>query len=626
MRTILIQTNSATTVTNSATAAANIQTAAHAITKLAADVGSALNIATAACYGTDIYKKSLTANSFIQETANNAEYAAQQAMKASYKSSEVVAQALTDIGTKSKTDLETLLTATKAQFETLANAKVADQQAIATASNTEKLSEGALQDADKELKAIDSSVTASNSQLNYSLTVAEVSVDATEYVMDTYKTKEGKTITKKDADGNELYKTDDKGTYQTQTTDTQCNALKATFTAYVPAFTDVPSPCKQQLGTTQQIVPDAFTDDNPQYYVFAVKSDEKSIIKQEKVDSLFSEFPPGAPKASTFSSDDDTTSEKPTQPRFALATTDGDLYSASLPLDGASAMLDIDGNAIELGTEYVVFMYAPLSLDFQKYLNVFSNILSSASAALTPTIQLPSPVESSITIDATSSTVTFDLAAAPGNEEYRVMLLPAQQPASGGLMVAKTTKDVDGVSVPVKNSKCLNFYFNDLIAEQISASNYTLATPDKSSTDTTKNTMTAAIVADTTDNFGTPLIEGYSYLAAVLTISTVNPDKYTSALAFGDTPVVIKPLDPPPSGDDGSGDNDSPSGSSPVVAIKTAAAAPAPAPAPAPAATPAPVAAAPAPAPAPAPAASSATRRPSGKQKTDSSTNSPKNK
>ena len=456
----LIQTNTATTITNSATAAANIQTATNAISKLAADVGSALNIAAAACYGTDIYKKTLAANGFIRETANKAEFASQQAMEASYKSSEVVAKQLATSGTKAKTNLETLLTAAKTQFEALSTEKVTEQQAVAAASKTEKAAEGTLEDAQKEASAIDSSVASSNNRLNFGLTATTAVASGV-------------------------------------------HSVDVIFHAFVSPFTALPEDCKVQLGDNAAI-PNAVED----YYVFIVKAEEKANVKLEQVDSIFGEYQ---------------------AERFVPATvdsTDADAYNATIIMGTTK---DLNGSDIKSGTEYVVYMYAVLTLDYQKYLNAFSNILSIPSASVTLTEQLPIAESVTVVTEGDKKQVQFTVSDATAPAEYRVMLLLGDSPLTGGLMVDEQSTN--------KQSH-LHFYFNKEIAKLVSPANYLVA--ELGAEDGEK---VVEIPSDMTDNFGSPLIAGMSYIPVVLAMPDPASTAYESVLSSIDVqPEIIIPV------------------------------------------------------------------------------------
>ncbi|MDW6002501.1 hypothetical protein [Vibrio mangrovi] len=460
----LIQSNSATTVSNSATAATNVQTAATAVAKLAADIGSALNIAAAACYGTDIYKKTLEANAFIRETANQAEYASQKAMEASSSSSEVIAKELESTATRSKAELEKLLAASQAQFKALSSARVADQEALSTARQTEKKAEGALEDAQSAESAIDGTVQASNDTLNFNLAAV--------------------------AQGDQQ--------------------ITVSFQPFTPAFSQLPEQCAAQLGKTDGSLPAPA----PHYFVFIVSADKKSSVKLEQVESTFAEFQ---------------------KERFTevLSKDAKGNYQTVLKCD---TCLDFGGKPLERGRDYLVYMYAVLDLAYQKYIGSYSNVLSSASPAVT--LLTPLPVAENISFDEDSREITFNVTMNMKQEpEFRVMLLPAYQPLTGGLMVAP---------LPTASTSALNFYFNQSIAMQVSSANYQLAHIESTTLKNGKlvHQMSADLSGDMTDNFGNPLIAGMLYIPVVLVTPApgIAQGSYASSLSALDIdPILIIP-------------------------------------------------------------------------------------
>ncbi|QWT40687.1 hypothetical protein [Dickeya dadantii] len=464
-----VQTATATTVTNSATAAANIQTAAKAVSKLAAELGSALNIAAAACYGTDIYKKTLEANSFIRSTANYAEYVSKQAMDAAAASSEIIATDLLNQATKSQAALKTLLTATNTQFDALSAQAVTDQKAVASASKTEKQAEGALEDAERDMYAIRKTVADSNLALNFGLTAA---------------------VTKK-ADG-----------------------VTVSFTPYAQPFPTYPADSGVYPGNDGAI-PDAA----PVCHVFVVRADKSAGVKLEQVEALFNAYAAS---------------------RFVPVAKAPYQTTIMLPEYGRT-ITDIDGEPLATGVDYVVYLYMVLSLPYQKYINSFSNILSSASQSVN--VQTPLAVAENVGFSADKKSILFTIQSDNiGAQTFRVMLLPAWQPLTGGLLTddAFEEKSADG--------NFINFYFNKTIAAQVSSANYQLAYCKATSIDNGAviRTMEAAIPDDMTDNFGSPLIAGMYYLPVVLTVpsDSVDQNAYASALSslLATTPEVLVAL------------------------------------------------------------------------------------
>ncbi|MEH5010104.1 hypothetical protein [Phytobacter diazotrophicus] len=233
----LVQQATATTVTNSAATAAGIQAAAKAISTLAAELGSALNIAAAACYGTDIYRKTLEANSFIRTTANHAEYITRLAMDAAAASSEVIATDLVNQSALARAALKTVQGAANAQFTALSQQVVAGQTTLATASNAEKLAEGALEDTGREMRAINSAVEDCNRALNFNL-IASVT-----------------------------------GTF---------DGIAVSLDPYQQPFTTWPEGAGIHLASDITI-PAA----NPEHYVFIAKAENAGSVKLEQIEALF---------------------------------------------------------------------------------------------------------------------------------------------------------------------------------------------------------------------------------------------------------------------------------------------------------------------------------------------------
>ncbi|CAM4139403.1 hypothetical protein [Pseudoalteromonas byunsanensis] len=260
-------------------------------------------------------------------------------------------------------------------------------------------------------------------------------------------------------------------------------------------------------------------------YVFFAKASSQSSVTLEQIETLFGEYYTSANTGNLN--------------RFYVmsegATPELEVSSACLytPND-TSATKDIDGDYLSPGQEYVAFVYVELTLAYQRYIGVYDNIISSASASFTPT--LPLPVVSSTSIQ--GSTITVDLE--PGSQaiatnlsvDLHVMLLPKNKPDEAHLMTSS-------------DSSVLPFYFNVSIAQQVSSANYIKGTVDFQNQDTTE---TVDIIADTTDNFGCPLIDDIDYYIGVLCqpteaqyLSQYLPTLYisTSPFTFGHTTTSL---------------------------------------------------------------------------------------
>jgi hypothetical protein len=460
-----LQANTTTAVSNVAAMAANIKVASNSISKVAANIGSALNIALASSYDTDIYKRTQQANYFISQTANDAEYTSQLAMEASSQCSELMSTDALNSVTASKTQLEALLSVTNADVSTLSEQSVVDQQALNNDKKAERKAEGVLQDANCELKGVDESVDNANSQLNL-----DVTVDL----------------------------------------EPSSNTLIVSSQIYDKPFQD-----NTQLNIT---VPSASATP-PEQYVFIAKASNQSSVTLEQVETLFGEY-----KSNDASIN-----------RFYQMTTKSSAsqLEASLLYGGAEAVLDIDGDKIVAGGEYVAFVYVELSLDYQRYIGVYDNMVSSASASFTPVYLMPAIKDISVS----GETITIDAGVDGQSElraEFRVMLLPKNKPSESGLMTSPEFGKIP-------------FYFNVPISQQVSSANYISHKVQYKGATEQQFTIDIGSIADVTDNFGSPLVMNDEYVVAVLSLpeSAADLPKYLPELSLSENSFTyINPIKP----------------------------------------------------------------------------------
>jgi len=168
-------TDVAVSITNTATAAANVQIASNAISVLASDIGAAFNIATASLYQTDVYEKIQSANSLINEVANEAKRISKSAMNASGSTSEITISEVLTQTTGVKAKIDNLFTSTQAELNKFAKLAITENAQITKASKAERQAEGELVDARREVTAITTAYDNSNNQLNQCLSISVVS-------------------------------------------------------------------------------------------------------------------------------------------------------------------------------------------------------------------------------------------------------------------------------------------------------------------------------------------------------------------------------------------------------------------------------------------------------------------
>lgn len=165
------QTDVKNAVSSVATAAANVDVATKAIVKLSSDIGSILNIATAANLDTEIFQQCKNANDLISTTAYNAEVASDTALKSSQLISEISTDAVGKQAGATKSGIDEMCKITSAQFAATAKLRETDITNLSKARNDEKAKEGVLDDVDAEYNASVDSYDTSNTQLNQNLRI-----------------------------------------------------------------------------------------------------------------------------------------------------------------------------------------------------------------------------------------------------------------------------------------------------------------------------------------------------------------------------------------------------------------------------------------------------------------------
>jgi hypothetical protein len=160
-------------VTNTAVSAANVQIAANAIVKLAGDMGNVYSIVQAADYDSEIYKQAEDARTLMNLTAYEAEQASQMAMESSILTSEVSSAAVLDKCKNNNNLMSGLLKILVTDFNAASENVRADSEKIAAASAAEKAAEGDYKDIDIDYRASVSAYNSMNKGLNINLAVSK---------------------------------------------------------------------------------------------------------------------------------------------------------------------------------------------------------------------------------------------------------------------------------------------------------------------------------------------------------------------------------------------------------------------------------------------------------------------
>jgi len=260
------------------------------------------------------------------------------------------------------------------------------------------------------------------------------------------------------------------------------------------------------------------------YYVMIVKEKKTAIFSMSDAENVLQK----------------NTTEKPLFIKYPVA---GKMISAgtdscSIKVNCNDAF-DTDGEPIELGQNYTVFVLAVYETAYKKNLNNFEDYLSAPSSTFMLTDQLISPnfdqAKIGINNNANNMCVidnvlTFSVS---GNNDknvaYRCMFLPQEND------LTRSTLSKEAME------KKINFIFNDTLAPHVAIGNYLLAT--QIVIKGTPETINGSCIIEpgTTDIFGNLLVNGNFYTPVVLTISNENGQdaiKYSNSLsAYNSTPM-----------------------------------------------------------------------------------------
>ncbi|PCK08968.1 MAG: hypothetical protein COA42_06415 [Alteromonadaceae bacterium] len=530
-------TTVSTAITNVATASSNMQIASNAVALLASDVGAALNVATASLYNTDTYRKISDANKLINECANDAKAISLITLEASAQTSEIIAKETLANTQSLKTKISDLLASTQAEFDNLSALQVSENKDVANASVAERAAEGTLLNADRNEDAIGKAYNNAVCQLNHNLSVKVVSGC-------TFKLK--------------------------------FNPLPEKLFQYPPADTVV------------------IPSNDPKYFLALVPNSKKGLLTPDLTSELFAESGMSGKDPSGTNITISTTRFTPVAAHTDCATE----TVATVIYAASTQSVDIYGDPIVKGSDYVTILYIELAMPYKQYINNYADIISSPSEVFVLATQLPAAA--SVTCAAPNSgadnlgQLNFSAAIinipsstdTPASVQYRAILIKDANQCLN-LLTTRTETIRDGradvasieiqatevaavngddenatVATPViekppcETSGNLPIYFNKDIALQTSPSNYysvnqASPTPLPDVCDTQSGATQAqdgtenyhiTIPLDGTDNFGEPLVNGQNYFPKILTVvdgDTSISNQYIPALSAPLEPITI---------------------------------------------------------------------------------------
>jgi len=517
-----LQENVTATVTNTATTASNIQVAANAVTKLAADIGSALNIISAEDYGSDIFRLAKNTNKRVSDTAYHAEQVSKKAMKATSLASEIVANKLQTEATASKTGVDSLHKATHAQLSTITATMTTDTQSLSTARSAEKVADGAFQDAINEKEGIDEAYAKTSTNLNQSLVAVP--------------------------------------------SDQKNSALELTLTWQPMSFPYTKGDTQKNLDNLVSLSPDnaANTDSKSivEYFAVLVKEPSAEGFSLDQAEMAFSHQDPASPRKVFIPLDKLTASKE---------------NNCHTQTFSCNICNDTDGDKITAGTSYVVFLYTKLPETYKSYINNYENLLSApttsfvfaeklmavASDTITPGESVVLPSGGDASQYERCPNLSFSLPTIPKViTEFRCIFIAVSSTsnqavdsdAKGGISVTHNdvkqalknvmqrkvlcsnpdlnlcvSPDADVQSSETKKQKeAIPIHFNEGIAAQVTPANYSTAILQAPSSDNEAGNGIDYLVkidGETTDNFGNLVLPNVGYIPVIYSVFGGSPDQ-----------------------------------------------------------------------------------------------------
>lgn len=490
-------TDVAVSITNTATAAANVQIASNAISVLASDIGAAFNIATAALYQTDVYEKIQSANSLINEVANEAKRISKSAMNASGSTSEITISEVLAQTTGVKSKIDNLFTSTQAELDKFAKLAITENAQITKASKAERQAEGELADARREVTAINTAYDNSNNQLNQCLSISVVS-------------------------GSEI----------------------------TASFAELPLPTFYSPQASAVKIPSA----NPAYYLTLVPAQNQTTFSIDQVEQLFSQRPANDNSLFVSITPDaiveatgvtrSPTSIQLSSDAFGNAIQAGSSYVAFLYIELSKEYKQYISNYSELLSAPSQPFTPATTLPLVQNLMVTPNSTPDAAGVTWSTASFTfTPLSSS----AAAATVQQNTTTASPKGKAKSAAVQAEATAPVAQIAGASASTTAGATyefrcilveqggMPDLNLLCcpenLNLppiYFNQSIAGQVSPANY-IAVPASLS-----GYCEFSFLPTTTDNFGNLVKPNTTYQLYILTVATGDPSdqaQYTNVLA-----------------------------------------------------------------------------------------------
>lgn len=553
-------------VSNTAVAAANVQIATNAIVNLASDMGSIVSILNAADYGSQIYEQALAVNKLMNDTAYNAEVTSQWAMEASSLTAEVTASTVSDMATSTAASITNLLSVLNSQLEATSTLQTTENADYTSAATAQKKAEGELIDATVDFDAAKATYLSSINELNLNLQVTNKSNTDFTVQFDTYLNPFNNDIENLvngiitypyNVNPVENYyifivKESERTIFSITTAEGLINSPNIA----------IPVNNKKNEATIEKKISITNVKDT---------NNETITLGESYVVFVLAQFTVAYKKSLNNFEDYLTASSSP----FALTTQLNSPNSGTIKV----AFLDEKENPNNITTQVLQFdlneknntveyrcMFIPdnsafvngmfkaedlqsieeqfvkeISEEIAKYkavedesdINNYNNLLENLKNELEKLTAENNPKEET---DSTKNDVAADADktnaddTATQNKKLAQVISTRISELESKINSLKTTSTESSLTTEPNSSNKTpkpGFFFNKLIAENVTDGNYTVPTNDQINQVNKIFKVTLPIQQNTTDNFGNPLIEGNQYIPVILSVA-IGSKKVTS--------------------------------------------------------------------------------------------------
>ncbi len=482
----------AKSVSDTAVSAANVQIASNAILKLSSDIGSMLSIASAADYDSKIHKEIQYAKNVMDQTAFSAEDVSKKAMQASALTAKISAGKVEEKATVMDAVIKTLLEKLSGNLTSANENMVASGATLDEVTVVEKKAESDLEDANAEHESVLRSFNKNRKDLNLNLRVDvntgpanrkpkenSVKQEHNEHlsgdnVAGVVMTADGEPINdaivrKKGKEKGKI--TNEKGEFHYRNLNLPRTLIISCDGYQSLEFEATKNNIEVKLSKDEENNESALTDD--QFRVsfdhfespFPEPIEKKESRRNNTETGIHVKYPADSyqlfivenNKKSTFSivsaeSIDIEDSHK--RHDLSLSNSESGEEGPIAEVLNLSETLDADGEELEMGKEYVVFVKAILSNTYKNIVNNYEDYLSAPSAPFKLTNKL-APANTNFKCE--NKEFKFAVEGYQSNVEYRCMFLPANVSDSSGMLTLNElntleSKITSAVDLQVKNA------------------------------------------------------------------------------------------------------------------------------------------------------------------------------